>query len=182
MAKVKEQMKAAAYVWREQSMEVSLAVQPLDLVAIGMEGKWGYGRLTRLVSTEMAQKFGSAQDRLTAAIKADDADEVTARAVVLMRGWQALEDAAVAAGHTPLPAGTWSVGFEGRGYTVVLDRNDADAVARKNSSPETVVCVHELLAAWTVLRGRDTIEQVKRMAPGATVQRLCERTGDDLPF
>jgi hypothetical protein len=182
MAKVKEQAKADAPIWREQSEAVSRAIQPLDLVAAEVEGRWGYGRLARLVAPEMAMKFGSAQDRLNAAIAANDGEEVAKRAAILIRGWRALAEAAEAAGHAPLPEGTWSVQHEGRAFTIVLDRADADAVARNDRSPETVVCLHELLAAWSAMRGRETIEAIKTKFPGATVQRLDEKRGDDLPF
>ena len=182
MAKVKEQAKADAPIWREQNESVSRAIQPLDLVAAEVEGLWGYGRLPRLVSPEMAQKFGSAQDRLNAAIKANDGEEVAKRAAVLIRGWRALAEAAEAAGHAPLPEGTWSVAHEGRAFTIVLNRADADAVARHNRSPETVLCIHELLAAWSVLRGREVMEAIKTKFPGSTVQRLDEKRGDHLPF
>jgi hypothetical protein len=167
---------------REPSKAVTEALKPLDRLAVEMERKWGCGRLVRLVSPEMAAKFGSAQDKLNEAIRSDDGDEVARRAAVMVRGWQALDKAATEAGAEALPARVLSVRHEGRSFLIVWDRTDLDKVAREALDPSEVVTVGELLTAYDVLK--DRIAGVKRAFPGAEVTRVSPLPvgGDGLPF
>jgi hypothetical protein len=184
MGKMKEQASASIPVVPEDVVAaIEEAVKPLDRIAVAMEGKWGAGRLARLVSPETAARFGAARDKLNAAIHANDVAGVTHRAAVLMRGWQALDAEATANGAAALPPKTWSVSHEGQAFTVVLDRADVHLVARLSDAPERVVTVSELLVAWRALRDRASgVEAVKRQWPGAMVARLDEARGDELGF
>lgn len=163
---------------------LAVALQPLDAVAVAMEGKWGGGRLPRLVSVELAAKFGRARDALNEAIRANDVAEVERKAGALIRGWQALDKAATEAGAEQLPSRTWGVTHEGRNYTIVLDRGDVDKVARMDPAPGRVVTVNELLIAWQWHHDRTSgmIDAVKATFKGEQVTRLDERKGDELAF
>lgn len=160
------------------------ALAPLDKVASDMEAKWGAARLPRLVPTDMATKFGQAAEKLDQAIRENDVHAISHRAQVMIRGWQALDATAAAAGHSPMPAGTWSLTWGGKPYTVVLDRAEADAVARYSDHPGTVVTLPELLLAWSQWAPSEFTENIKAAFPGATVQpRQKERIPDDeIPF
>ena len=125
--------------------------------------------MPRLVSPEMAARFGSARDRLNAAIRENDGEEVAKRAAVMIRGWQALDKAATEAGCEALPLRTVGVKHEGRSYVVAWDRADAHKAATLADDPERVVTVHELLVAWEAMRDRmngETVADVKRAAAG----------------
>ncbi len=185
MGKMKEQARASIPVVPEDVVAaIEEAVKPLDRVAVEMEGKWGAGRLARLVSPATAARFGAAREKLDAAIRENDADAVAHRAAVVIRGWQALDAEATANGADALPPKTWSVkDDDGRDYTLVLDRADVHLVASLSDAPERVVTVSELLVAWRALRDRASgVEAVKRQWPGATIERLDETRGDELEF
>lgn len=180
------QGQGAGPVWVEQSQAVTDALRPLDRIAVEMEAKWGAGRLPRLVTPELAARFGSARDRLNAAIRENDGEEVAKRAAVMIRGWQALDKAATEAGCEALPLRTVGVKHEGRSYVVAWDRADAHKAAALSDDAGRVVTVHELLVAWEAMRDRmngETVADVKRAFPGAEVVRASiPRGGDELPF
>lgn len=174
----------ATYVPDDVLMAVSEALKPLDRIAVEMEAKWGAGRLPRLVSPELAARFGSAQDKLNAAIRLNDADAVAQRAAVLIRGWKALDLAASEAGAEALPLRTVGVSCEGRKFVICWDRGDVNKVAAMSEKPENVVTVHELFTAWHAMRDRMLgIDAAKRTFPGAEVVRAALKPGgDDVPF
>jgi len=168
-------------VYEEQAQAVTDALKPLDRVAVEIEARWGVGRLPRLVSPDMAARFGSAKHKLDEAIRANDGEAVAKRAAVMIRGWQALDQAATEAGCEALPLRTVGVRHEGRAYVVAWDRGDVHRAAMLSNDPARVVTVHELLVAWEALRAR--IEGVKAAFPGAEVVRAkLSPGGDDLPF
>ena len=172
-------------VWEMRQRQVNAALDPLDRVAREYEGKWGYRRLQSLASPELAVKFEGARQKLEEAIKAQDTDEVVKRAAIMIRGWQALEKAAVDAGHTPLGQGLWQDKSGGKTFTVALIREDVDAPALSAAEPETVVCVEELLVCWQ--NRYEGVGKVKAAFPGATVSDERPRTrlprgGDEIPF
>lgn len=148
---------------------IEAALKPLDQVAAKMEGKWGCGRLLRLVSPATAAKFASAQNKLDEAILDSEVELVTHRAAVVMRGWQAMDAEAEGAGQEPLPKGAWSLRQDGKEYTVVLDRRDCGKIASLSLSPERVVSLDELLFAWSEWRARKFAEATKALFPGAQV-------------
>ena len=171
----------AGPVWVEQSQAVTDALKPLDRIAVEMEAKWGVGRLPRLVSPDMAAKFGSARDKLNEAIRENDGEAVAKRAAVMIRGWQALDKAAAEAGCEALPLRTVGVRHEGRSYVVAWDRADVHRAASLSDAPENVVTVHELLVAYEALRAK--IDGVKQAFPGAEVVRAAlPPGGDGIPF
>jgi hypothetical protein len=171
----------ATLVWVEQAEAVTEALRPLDRIAVEMEGKWGVGRLQRLVSPEIAARFGSAKDKLNEAIRSNDGEEVAKRAAVMIRGWQALDRAATEAGCEALPLRTVAVQHEGRAYVVAWDRADVHKAAKLSRAPENVLTVHELLIAYEALRAK--VDGVKEAFPGAEVVRATLSPGGDaLPF
>ena len=171
----------ATFVWVEQAEAVTEALRPLDRIAVEMEGKWGVGRLVRLVSPEIAARFGSAKDKLNEAIRSNDGDEVAKRAAVMIRGWQALDRAATEAGCEALPLRTVAVQHNGRAYVVAWDRADVHKAARLSRAPENVVSVHELLIAYEALKSK--VDGVKQAFPGAELTQVSIPPGGDaLPF
>lgn len=162
---------------------VQEALEPLDRVAVEMEGKWGVGRLPRLVTPDMAAKFASARQKLDEAIRDNDLEAVVAKAAVLIRGWQALNKAATDAGHKTYPEAVWSKLHRGTKYLIVLDRADVSKVAKDSDQPATVVTLDELLVVWDDFQGRRVIEETKTLFPGATVEKAgITEMDDDIPW
>ena len=171
----------ATSVWIEQAEAVTEALRPLDRIAVEMEGKWGVGRLVRLVTPDIAARFGSAKDKLNEAIRSNDGEAVANRAAILIRGWQALDKAATDAGCEALPLRTIAVQHNGRSYVIAWDGGDVHKAAKLSRTPENVVSVHELLVAYEALKSK--IDGIKQAFPGAEVVRArLSPDGDALPF
>jgi hypothetical protein len=180
MSKVKQQAMAPLPIDRTP---IGDALEPLDRVAIEMEGKWGVGRLQRLVTPEMAAKFSSAREKLNDAIRDNDLEAVVSKAAVLIRGWHALDKAATEAGHKTYPEGVWSAKHRGTTYTICLDRADVNKVAKDAADPAHVVTLAELLLVWDEFQGKRVISETKSLFPGATVERVSIKDmDDDIPF
>lgn len=160
------------------------ALEPLDRIAVQMEGKWGVGRLPRLVTPDMAAKFASARSKLDEAIRANDLDAVVAKAAVVIRGWQALDKAATEAGHKTYPDSVWSARRRGTVYTICLDRADVNKIAHDAQDKANVVTIDELLLVWEEFQANRVIKETKSLFPGATVERVggIKEMDDDIPF
>lgn len=170
---------------------IASALEPLDKVAIEMEARWGIGVLERLVSPDTAAKFGSARKKLNDAIGADDWEEGARRANVMIRGWQALEKEAIAAGHEPNDTGSlWAIeAADGKKFVFVQHERDMGAAIKKfpdhtcwaMSEVIRVLAQHSLEAA--------AANRVKETFPGATVVELRppkskwnDICNDEIPF
>ncbi len=172
---------ATQYVPDDQWQEIMAALAPLDRLARVMETKWGAGRLTSLVDPELAARFGRAQDKLDDAIRTNNAMEIARRVSVLMRGWEALDAAAMAVGADQVPPRT--IGYEhgGRSWLIVLDPVDHDIVARDYVGGGRVVTLAELIEAFKIVSGR--IAGVLEAFPGAQIRAPSgARLDDPLPF
>lgn len=97
------------------------ALGPFDRMAFDMDKKWGVDVLVELVSPETAARYGSAMEKLNAAIEAHDPAMVAARAAVCMRGMQAMDAEAVAAGKQPASDDVWILAFNGKQVGLLKD-------------------------------------------------------------
>lgn len=97
------------------------ACLPFDRAARAMEEKWGVERLPALVAPELAARFGKAMARLNAAIDKADADEVAGAVGICTRGLAAMDAAAVAAGHAPMPPEVWQCEVDGKPAAILRD-------------------------------------------------------------
>jgi hypothetical protein len=98
----------------QEEIQCDYALGPFDRMAFDMDKKWGVDMLVELVSPETAQKYGSAMAKLNAAIDAQDPAMVAARAAVCMRGMQAMDAEATAAGKQPASDDVWILAFNGK--------------------------------------------------------------------
>jgi hypothetical protein len=99
----------------------------LDTVSRSMEMKWGVDRLPRLVSEILRIKFEQQRNLLEAAIKSNDAARIAKQSEGMRRAWIALDQAATADGHRPLPEAVWTSKHK-NGDIVTVYRDDAQLV------------------------------------------------------
>ena len=66
----------------------------VDIVARGMEMKWGVDRLPRLVSKELRDKFKTQKNAFDEAIMSNDAHRIERVGEAMRRAWVALDAAA----------------------------------------------------------------------------------------
>jgi len=169
------------YVPDDLFQEIMAALAPLDKLARRMEEKWGCGRLTSLVDPELAARFGRAQDKLNEAIRLNDATSIARRVGVVMRGWEALDAAAMDVGADRLPARTIGYQHAGRAWVIVLDPVDYDKARAEHVHGGQVVVLAELIEAYKIVSGR--IAGVLEAFPGAQIRAPSgARLDDPLPF
>lgn len=106
-----------------ESVQCDHAVAPFDRMARAMEEAWGIDRLVEMVSPQTAQKYGSALAKLNAAIAAENPEDCAARVGVCVRGMQAMDAEARAAGHTPISPTYWQVRHGERTFIIARDIN-----------------------------------------------------------
>jgi hypothetical protein len=181
--------RAPASITVEEHRAWAAAVAVLDRIAGDLERLWGVDRLPTLVPADLAAKFARAQEQCDMAIAAGDVDAAAQKAAALARGWQALDKAALAAGHKPGAVGdVWCAEVEGRAYAVCLHTVDCAALATAYPK-HTAVSLQELLRMLAAVEAGRWVSRVKDVFPGATVTAIKPtkppadwKAGDDLPF
>jgi len=162
------------------------AVAPFDRKAEEMDEKWGIDRLVELVSAETAAKYGSAMAKFNDAIDAGDPSVTAARAQVCIRGMEAMDAEATAAGAQRASMDVWEVEVAGELYGVMRDARSWQAI--KAQRPEmTLVSLREVALALKYWRGSIAGEferSVKQsFGDGAEVVAITNRNlEDEIPF
>ena len=149
-----------------------------------VERKWGVDRLIWVVGGNLRDRFEKQMDLLNEAI--DKMQDVEHQVDVTLRGVAALEQAAIAAGVQPL-GGEWIEGKMPDGRVLAVVPNDYEVSRVKRDNREMVVYsvdeIGRLLADWDASK---TVDAVKAVFPGATVEKVKTRTevelNDEIPF
>lgn len=167
---------------------IAAAIVGLDRDARALETRWGVGRLLVLADDLLRERFRRQARRLDELVAGDaPAREVLAHIEATRRGWQALERAALAAGHAPQPPEVWDVVLpDGTVAALVRDAADASLVVASGRA----VSVYTLAEIAVLLARYPQIIAAKQHFPGATVTAIRPRMppidweggGDDLPF
>jgi hypothetical protein len=126
------------------SMAIRIVLAPLSLTALETDSKWGMGRLPSLVSIEVAERFAVAATKLDEAIASEDVERVTARAVVMQRGWLKLDELATEAGHKPWGSESVWEGVQPNGETFLVVRNKADVAQHHHDTGKPVWTMQEI--------------------------------------
>jgi len=155
----------------------------LDTKACEVESRWGVGRLERLVSFEMAQKWNRQMERLNKAISESDAFTLPEIITGTIKGYEAMEADAIAQGHKPHDAPlAWTVAMPS-GKTLAIVRHEKDFALFKDSAREFGDVV-----VWTIDQIANIIEKehtlvnvIKPDAPKRELQPFDFTKGDDMP-
>lgn len=162
------------------------ALRPLDAAASRMEEKWGVDRLPDLVTPETASRFGMAKAKLDAALEADDVAAVVHRASVMMRGWDALDVEATAAGHQPVDVVAWLWRDDDDvPHAFVRDASDAIRYGKANTGVRCWTMGEIVRVAAAAEERSSLVGRVKETWPGAEVTADRPKSGDlndELPF
>lgn len=169
------------------AVRVDYAVAPFDRHARKMDEKWGVDRLPELVSPETAERYGSAIAKLNEAIDAGDPELAVRKAGVCIRGLDAMDAEATAAGHQPI-TDWWEYDLDGFRFAIVRDTGDWKVVQRERPDLKVIYSMREVAV---MLRDMKSLHAVKEEFPGATVERVSPKPlpssfydagGDELPF
>lgn len=170
-----------------EEIQCDYALAPFDRVAHDMDRKWGVDMLPELVAPETAAKYGSAMAKLNAAIDAQDPAMVAARAAVCIRGMQAMDAEATAAGKQPASEDVWVLAFQGK--QVGLLKNGRAWQKVKDKHPDLEVITENDVILALEFYAQSKLGQMQAMIkadfPQAEVVSFKvknERIEDELPF
>lgn len=168
------------------------AVAPFDRVATQMDEKWGIDRLPELVSPETAQRYGFALAHLNECIQERKPAEAAAAAQNCIRGMQALDAEATAAGHQPATGEFWEYELEthdGRPpFRFAILKDGAEWKTLKANRPDLEFYnLREIAIAVQHYASRYPIGEVKELFPAANIVSIKEpcdfkNGGDPIPF
>jgi hypothetical protein len=177
----------------------SSALDECDVVARGIEAKWGADRLRLLpqITIALREKFDRQRLLLNQAIWHGSLEDVTTQAGRMAKAWRVLDKTATEAGAVVLPPTVWETALsDGRVLAVVRTDEDADKV-RQDGRALMVMSLEEF--ALVVEAMPSLVSEVKRLFPGAKVTKTSGdrdrlkgvpmpempidwTVGDDLPF
>lgn len=171
-------------LWAQEKRQCEMTAAPFDRLYRQMDEKWGVDRLIELVSPETAARFGSAYDKMNAAILAQDPEETVKRVGVCMRGLQAMDQEASAAGHIPPPPLLEAV-IDGFHFGVMPD--EAHRAHYETNRPD-VAFLFSMEQIGIAMRDRiensPAVQEAKKHFPNATVtavRPLSKRDGREVP-
>lgn len=144
------------------------AIAPLDRLADKMERKWGVDRLVSLVSVDTASRYGSALGRLNDALREQNADLVAHMAKVCMRGLQAMNEEAEAAGAEK-PVVLAEAEVDGFHFCIVGDAGDWKPIAEDRPNMR-IYSLREVANAIKQSHGIPIIDAIKTQFPGAEIK------------
>ena len=162
------------------------AVAGLDRLALQMDRKWGVDTLVELVPPEMAVKYGSAMAKLNEALDTNDPTVVQARAEVCMRGLQAMDAQAEAAGAERASEDVWEVEVEGEVYGIMRDGRSWPSLQETRPELKLVTLREAAIAIEFYRKHRVGVmtDEVKKHFPKAEVIGLKEKRSldEEIPF
>lgn len=170
------------------AMEIrcDMACAPLDNLARKYDTVWGVDRLVTLVAPAMAEKYGAAIAHLHSAYDAEDPAATAAAAANCMKGLDAMNAQAIAAGHQPADPRVWVMEVEGRKFGFVEDAAFA-AIAERNNPGVKIVTLRQAVNSLVITENAVVAAAVKH-SPGATVTAIRPRSqletelADFIPF
>jgi len=167
------------------------AISPVDTAFVASERKWGIARLETLVSPVTLAAYRRGWLLWREAIRDGDAEAAATIGPKMIQALAHMEAEAAAAGHPPLAVETWEALMpDGRVLVVVHTSAEASAVAQAAKlapdgllPPDLASAVRHQqegreLVIWTmaelarVLPTLDVVNQVKRIWPGAAVNKV----------
>lgn len=133
----------------EQIM-INQRLYELDIVAHKLTMKWGVNRLVDLASPELKARWASQNSKLEDAVIAANVQLVEELIQGSVRGWQALEKAAIEAGHVPYETLFFEVVTDdGMVYRVVRHPEDVHALTVKGPD-DGVIDIASLVRCYHV--------------------------------
>ena len=174
---------------RAEEVRCDVMLAPFDRTARAMDDRWGIDVLPSLVSTATAARYGSAMAKMNEAIRAANPEDCRLRAEVCIRGLEAMDAEAVAAGHKPNNGEWWEYEMDGTQFAIVRDIGSWPLV--KAARPDLVIySLREIALLIKAAQDAPVVAAAKDAFPSAQISRIAkskmpsdfwERGGDDLP-
>lgn len=138
-----------------------------DHIATEMDRKWGRDRLRLLVDMDLRQRFDDQRVKFNAAVWSGDVADTRQQAEAMIRGYNALDAAATAAGAQPLAPEVWETTTPD-GEVVRIVQSNAEAHAVSDGRKMQVWTLSEI--GHLIGHYADSVGLVKTFFDGATVQ------------
>ena len=170
MSSIAQRMSAAdsRRLTRGEYDAISEIIATVDRKACDIEARWGIGRLPKLVPLELSQRFHSQRRKFSESLVDWNVAEATKHGAAMERAYVALEAAALAAGHEPLPSDQWE--FETPEGLVILVKDKARTNMAETHGRRAQVWSIEEIAS--VIRAHPILAATKDAFPGATVESI----------
>lgn len=159
-------------------LRCDVAVAPFDDAARRMDRKWGTDRLIALAAPEMADKYARGLHAMNEAIKANEPEKVQSIAQFLLRGMQAMDAAATAAGHDTARPEVVEYTIDDWTFGIVTD--DRFHIAAQTSRPDIAIFTMREIGIAVKAYKYDWLDTAKKDFPGAEVIAIRSKT-DKLP-
>lgn len=155
----------------------------VDIVARGMEMKWGVDRLPRLVAKELRDKFRAQKNAFDEAIMSNDAHRIERVGEAMRRAWVALDAAATKDGQTPLSDSIWTTKHPKTGEVVTVIRDGAEIVDVKEAGGR-LFTLEELVkfVPAEVMRIKESFYGCSVAEVKSKPVDLGEELNDEIPF
>ncbi len=160
----------------------------VDQVASDIETKWGYGRLEKLTDFALLEKFKKQRIKFHEAFKVGLLPEIRIHGPAMIRAWQALDKAALAAGHE-IQDPYWMETQMDDGTVFVITNCDlGKSKALKNADGRDLIVymadeVSKTMRAWP---GEGTVQAIFKHFKGSKIDNVRkiekEDPNDAIPF
>ena len=161
------------------------AVAPFDRRVREMDRKWGCDRLPELVSPATASRWGSALEKLNAAIAENDPTVVVARVEVALRGLDVMDHEATSLGAPQADDTIWLIEADGHEFGLLRDDRAWPAVREKFPDLD-IVTEREMVLALAEYKQsvvKVSLEAARKHFPNAEVTRIGKKElEDEIPF
>lgn len=161
---------------------INKMVHQLDDVAAGYEAVWGVGKLESLVNVELAKKWAAQKLKLDDAIQSGDENKVRLLVDGCIRGYAALNDAAIASGHKPNTPDFWEIKHaSGQIYRVC--KNIADTQSLHKTTPKEVIIMSlsEMVNFYHDEHDKVYTSMATKTLPETKKEAFDFKVGDQIP-
>ncbi len=166
--------------------EMQRWIEKLDSLAVQFDARWGVSALEKLAPFDMAQKWERQKEKINMAIESGNVEIMQQLFDGTKRGYEAMEDAAVALGHKPHGAPVaWTVAMpDGKELAICCTAHDA-ALVQANCRKDSTLVIWTLQEIANLIAARgDLITAVKNQPQPVlrTREKFDFKKGDEIEF
>lgn len=152
-------------------------IDEADHTAAQMETKWGADRLRLLVGPELRERFDRQRYLFNQALWHGDLEAVRRESMRMVKGWLALDKAAIAAGAARLHPQVMEVALAGGTVAAIVPDAEHAACVRAEGRDVRVYTLDEIARLLAAL---PSAAEAKLHWPGATVTEVRRSVSDPL--
>jgi hypothetical protein len=165
-----------------EQLEINRWIMRLDTVAVDYESRWGIGRLEALAAPVLREKWERQREKLNYAIQRSDLTILSDLIEGTVRGWAALEQAALLAGHKPHDPEFWECVVDGVTYRITRTMAGSRNMAAVPGNG-AVLSLGEIVSVYHYAHSQAF--ENKHPLPGKDIvvnEKLFKDGGDPIPF